>query len=143
MGCDIHFYIEFKDKKGDGWSVIGTDLEDWRDYMAFGILAGVRDHNVEPISQPRGHVDIGLETRIGKGFGSQIKHKYGWDWDYHSHSWLNLAELKAYDWDSDGYEDPGVKDTWVYKKLIPEMHNIAAKLGVTDEQIRIVFCFDS
>lgn len=97
MGCDISAAIERR--VDDRWTA-DQPLKLARNYHLFGILAGVRrDH--EPIAPPRGlpgdldpkscahphHKDPGGCCRGGADeFGD------------HTHSWLTLAELRAYDW---------------------------------------------
>jgi hypothetical protein len=78
-----------------------------RNYPLFGILAGVRYDDIEPVVHPvpRGiPMDASPEYRalaIGDG---------------HSHSWLTLAEVQAYDWDGPGinwpdWDDPTFRPT--------------------------------
>lgn len=147
MGCDIHFEVEIKTHKG--WQPVPTDVEGHRDYLCFGILAGVCNHDVAPIAEPKGHRGIGLEDppKPNASYWDEVPHKYNWGFGYHSHSWLNLSELLGYDWNQeygdDDSERDGLKDTWVYKSLIPTMQLIARERGLLPEEIRIVFCFDS
>lgn len=44
MGCDIHMYIEYADKKRENkyWMDFGGRINPGRNYTMFGILAGVR-----------------------------------------------------------------------------------------------------
>ena len=83
MGCDIHLHIEVKiDGK---WEHYGCpDIH--RNYLLFGVLAGVRNEEVIPVSYPKGLPnDI---TKITK------MHYYeNWKHDAHSHSWLNRGEI--------------------------------------------------
>jgi hypothetical protein len=64
MGCDIHLFIEHKDKRFERWSGFGGKINPGRDYGIFANLCGVRGWNeVEPISEPRGlPKDIGWEV---------------------------------------------------------------------------------
>lgn len=104
MGCDIHLYSEYRDKKGkwfsaDHFSVdpyIENELNyelvsiyDWRNYELFGTLANVRNYSDnECISDPRGlPCDMSLATKKGYEF---------WGCDAHSCSWLTAAEI--FDW---------------------------------------------
>lgn len=114
MGCDIHvhverkvdgvweivpeelapldsFYVNFILKKPE--SERKENDEYWnrhtwdpgRNYMLFGILAGVRNRSVTPISEPRG---------IPKDACKKIKNeKKRWGGDGHSHSYFTAAEL--------------------------------------------------
>jgi hypothetical protein len=54
MGCDIHLFVEkFIDNK---WRMFGSSgaFSIDRNYMLFGLLAGVRNRDIKPISLPRG-----------------------------------------------------------------------------------------
>lgn len=74
MGCDIHCNLEYRRNSQSNWYDIdlykrnkyfgqdGDEIEEFekvklyneRSYFLFGLLAGVRNHMVEPIKQPRG-----------------------------------------------------------------------------------------
>lgn len=58
MGCDGHFYIQYREKertntKYDWWNGFGSQFG-LRNYTLFGILAGVRDRNVKHSFIPKG-----------------------------------------------------------------------------------------
>ena len=119
MGCDIHLYVERKvDDKwitADKWtpdpyahegeeSRLIVDYDDrfygQRNYDLFAMLADVRNGRgfagcvtgagFNPISTPKGPPD---------DISPEVKRESDeWGVDGHSHSWLTLAELKAYDW---------------------------------------------
>ena len=106
MGCDIHLFTEIK-RKGTGWKnsdhwqynhFFDPEEQDGeremdvvpiyksRDYVLFGILAGVRVEENEIIDLPRGlPQDICAITS---------KEAIRWMPSAHSHSWLTLGELK-------------------------------------------------
>lgn len=92
MGCDIHFYVEQRQKDGS-WEVIGSRDSFYgdRNYLLFSILADVRNHReypVIPISEPKGFPD---------DVSSEIEEEdRGADW--HSRTWLSLSEILTYDW---------------------------------------------
>lgn len=118
MGCDIHFYVEVKDKDGvwkmtppleqideyDGEPIYGIPFEKriykGRNYDLFAILADVRNGygfagvntggGFNPISMPRG------VPRDASSDFLRIAEQYGCDG--HSHSWLDLQDLLTYDW---------------------------------------------
>jgi hypothetical protein len=81
---------------------IPRDLDPGRNYGLFAILAGVRNgcgtagakigEPTTPISEPRGIPEDASPAyrEIAEQWGS----------DGHSHSWLTLAELQRYDWDT-------------------------------------------
>jgi len=92
MGCDIHSYAERKDESG---KYVDLDFSpfDNRSYGTFGFLADVRNYSaVPPISQPRGLPD---------DVSSEVPERdETWGSDGHSHSWLSVAELVSFDYDS-------------------------------------------
>lgn len=114
MGCDIHAVIERRNERYDRGEWLNSgDPDIGRNYEMFAVLAGVRNYDgVTPIMEPRGLPAFAgwSESSVGE---SWIK----WDWegeverpcyeierqaerygvDGHSHSWLTLAEIKAYD----------------------------------------------
>lgn len=97
MGCDSHLYAE---KKIDGkWIVLESgavkhvyfdneEAQDWqcyRNYDLFGFLAGVRRHNIFPLSLPKGFpLDASKEVR-------QTYKR--WGPDAHTPSWYLLSDL--------------------------------------------------
>ena len=84
MGCDIHVHTEVKI---DGvWHHYGNP---WvaRNYALFGLMAGVRDGEQEPIVQPRGLPANATELTV---FCARK-----WGNDGHSHSWLGADEIEA------------------------------------------------
>ena len=81
MGADCHdFYIEQERFPGSWWFVgqVNTD----RDYIAFGLLAGVRREDLEHIP-PRGY-PTGLSYQTGEHASGD---------DCHSASWLTTDEM--------------------------------------------------
>lgn len=115
MGCDIHFYVETRNKKGnwksaDNWLFdnqggrqlygvinkkwINNSFYDARNYQFFAILAGVRNYDdITPIDSPRGVPDNASPEY------KEIVQLY--NHDGHSHSYFTVAELLAYDWTQD------------------------------------------
>lgn len=105
MGCDIHVYTEQFDTRDGQWYTNDNfrlnrfhgqydDEKEFqhesvyhgRNYQLFGILAGVRDSYVNPLSPPRGIPDDSCEF-IKKEFAY-------WGGDAHSASYFTLYELK-------------------------------------------------
>lgn len=111
MGCDIHFFTEYKrviggqpkwvsmdyfkhnpyfsseesDDEGPEFDVV--PLFGRRDYRLFSLLAGVRNYSkIKPISEPRG-MPLNACHIIEKECAR-------WDGDGHSHSFFTLYELK-------------------------------------------------
>lgn len=103
MGCDIHMYVEYRDDSTQNWvsgdlfRMINTssgpeynvvEIYNERNYSLFGILAGVRNMDYEPISYPKG---------LPKDTCEIIKKEYQkWIDDLHSASYLTLRELIDY-----------------------------------------------
>lgn len=87
MGCDIHLFTE---KKVNGkWTDQNTNLEVYRNYTLFSILADVRNYNnVIPISEPKG-----IPTDADEPFKNESDRM---DSDAHSHSYITLQELADY-----------------------------------------------
>lgn len=83
MGCDIHGFWEVKDHTGN-WIAFRT-INPGRNYMWFGIIAGVR-----------GGPDIGTASR---GVPDDASGAYKdmvdeWGVDLHSHTWLTSNEVQ-------------------------------------------------
>lgn len=113
MGCDIHIYCEYRNKATDmkwfncdwykrnlyykkfddnyiepKWECIHA--YDGRDYILFGILAGVRNKSNPIISEPRG-IPNDIHKQTKKEYNNAIKCMV-----YHSFSWLTIEELINY-----------------------------------------------
>ena len=82
MGCDIHVWLQEKPLHGTEWhDVLAEELPCRRDYLLFGVLAGVREEDV-PHPDPR-------------GWPYDLDGRRRWNNDYHTPSWLTLAEFRA------------------------------------------------
>jgi hypothetical protein len=136
MGTDIHCYAEVR--RDGRWEKIGRifpnpswrqedAIEDqpelgWylgpltdrpyirRNYPLFGMLAGVRYSEIEPIAKP---VPRGIPVDVSPGYRARVRERSGGQW----HSWLTLAELQAYDWDAPcgfwpDWDDPAFQPVW-------------------------------
>lgn len=162
MGCDIHLMVEKKvyhyddEKKENGkWVNIDKWIENedafrfdekdkmiipreerfysGRNYNLFSALAGVRSSsfiNTPPtISKPKG---------VPKDASSFYKREVRkWKGDGHSHSWLTLAELKAFDWSEYGKTCDEFR-----LETIPALEKCKSH-NTTDDEVRIVFFFDN
>lgn len=114
MGCDIHAVIERRrNTYGDHYRWLNSgDPDLGRNYELFAVLAGVRNYGgITPIAEPRGlpafrewkqdgderwiSWDHEADTEPPCGVVEEMAERYGVDG--HSHSWLTLAEIKAYD----------------------------------------------
>lgn len=128
MGCDIHAFVEYS-RKDDSrekkyWYGFGEEFHLSRDYLIFGLLAGVRV-DVQPIVEPRGipedagyaiierhtlyvveddkyHDESGniprsrAEKSVEKGYSKWFDkgHTRITVSDYHGHSWLTTKEYE-------------------------------------------------
>lgn len=127
MGCDIHLYAEkkidgkwmpFDEPVEDGENDKGKKQYAWRqrangrNYNLFGILANVRNGSgfagtdtgdgFVPISEPRGlpgDLSDAYKLMNRSDWENAPKESpYGWFGD-HSHSYLDISDMLAYDWD--------------------------------------------
>lgn len=118
MGCDIHAYVEYTSGRARGsedwWSNLTENFGD-RDYLWFGILAGVREgdaglyeprglpanlawrtkdaaflHVNDELAETDGYCSVEQATRWGD-YDPNTKTVPHPDW--HSHSWLTTEEL--------------------------------------------------
>lgn len=160
MGCDIHLYVERKvDGKwvsADMWKPDpDTDEEEGgprmiveradrfykgRNYDLFGMLANVRNGRgfagcvtgtgFEPISMPKGlPEDVSPEVKAESDC---------WNGDGHSHSWLTLAELKAYDWEGKKTEHLGHVDIVNFAVFERQGTPGSYSGGVTGQRVKYV-----
>lgn len=171
MGADIHCYIEYAQKsfKGDTvWFNFGSSINPGRDYMMFGVLAGVRTEN--PNIAPRGlPQDIAWRTADDayltisdaypeeQGYCSSEQaaaynrngHAYVTNDkgenirvehpDWHSHSWLTTDEFMSAIKTYKDRASPG-------RDLDPEYYAIHAAMQELEKRsagVRLVFWFDN
>lgn len=83
MGCDIHPFIEVRDKQTGLWVMLERP-DSHRNYAWFGVIAGVRSYEAPKISEPKGIPDDSSIVCARMLDDNQ---------DLHSHSYLTLAEL--------------------------------------------------
>lgn len=104
-----------------------------RNYNLFCALAGVRKsqfyNNPPIISNPKG-----LPKDASKVVRAESRR---WAGDGHSHSWVTLAEIKAFDWSEYGATCDSFRINTV-KKLedAKDSYN-------TDDEVRVIFWFDN
>ena len=134
MGCDIHAIIERRKVYpllGDAYAVWvnsgdpGID----RDYALFGVLAGVRAVEYEPISNKRGLPDDCCEEFVELA--------RAWARDAHNHGWVTLQELVDYP------PDKGEPISGTLRELIFLLGRVANAYGAEHDAIRLVFFFDN
>lgn len=130
MGCDIHVWMEVRDRPDQDWRKIPEIFKTWNDqptdepfgdrnYRFFSVLADVRNGRgfagvetgsyIEPLPDaPRGlPEDVTPE-------GKKLSDEYGVDG--HSQSWCTLRELIDYNW-SAPYSFTGVVTAEQYEAL--------------------------
>jgi len=113
MGCDIHFFVEVRQKDGkwksvdkwvkeDGYTHVDYNEEYYgnRNYDLFAILANVRNgRGFAGIKTGEGFNYIDEPRGIPSDVSPEVKECYHeWNGDGHSHSWFTLKELKAFNW---------------------------------------------
>ena len=102
MGTGISGWVEFRDAENDAvideirwFAVIDTSGILRRNYSLFGSLFGVRNRtSFTPSAAARG---LPVDTSPAVREDSQWEGSYG-------HTWINLAELEAIDWDETGFD---------------------------------------
>ena len=173
MGCDIHACIEYSPKKGrasaDGskyWFSFATINHIRRDYLLFGVLAGVRS-DFEPVVPRRGvpeDANWGLLEEYTLRVVEDAKDKnhectkeeagrWGNKWfdadhsrvinpDWHSASWVDAEELErallAYTEYGDTSGSPTVEAPRDMLAILSAMHILSQ-----DNEVRLVFWFDN
>jgi hypothetical protein len=182
MGADIHMYVEYRDKKHtkkaakadkkSPWFSYGDEINPGRNYIMFGILAGVRG-SYKGSFDPKGQVDdMGYaakdnaymfivdeprEKRIRDNYVSRedalryvsygrkiIDDKWVEHPDWHSHSWLTIKELeKAFKL----YEKYASKEWGEPIKVGIEYRALLASMKALEDdgnnEVRVVFWFDN
>jgi DNA-binding transcriptional ArsR family regulator len=136
MGCDIHCILQ-KRTKGVWHTVCAiSDIE--RNYTLFGILAGVRCDEYQPIDAPRG-IPKGVDHVIKPTRAGDECRVYFGDYDYwlgtHSYSWLTIREILKY-----------YAKNWCNEEIRLSLNyllNILAERITKKGVYRIVFGFDS
>lgn len=97
MGCDVHVYVEYS-KDGKHWRNL-TDNAGSRNYVMFGILAGVRVSDAQ-LFEPKGMPDGALSYATESGYWTNVapdEHPEYAEWD----NWTSRANADR--WVSGGY----------------------------------------
>lgn len=148
MGCDIHVFVERKvgnhwvrvseakgprhpyyDEAQDEKTKAYFDKPTWspgRNYWLFGVLAGVRANQFEPIIEPRG-VPEDLSKSVAKEFKK-------WEGDAHTEHYYTLPELLAARdtvVDIPCYLNVSEFKLWKKTGKIPDFYHHAAPRGAT------------
>ena len=136
MGCDIHAMMEAKRtfSWGTYWFNAGDPMID-RNYSLFGLLAGVRAVEVEPISPPRG-LPEGYRDGISEAASEEFRGWHeNWGTGAHSTSWVTLDELRQ--------SREILPDDEDLADLIRRMERVADEFDGDGSRVRLVFFFDS
>lgn len=159
MGCDIHCYIEYKDKNSSYWHDFGGRINPGRFYSIFASLAGVRNSgDIVPIAKPRGIPDdVSYEAewdrwvyiskvdgdnrcppesaerwvKEGCSIYKNDEKKFVSNPDHHSHSWVTPDEFES--------AINGNQYAVEYTAMLAAMRSLEAS-GMT---VRLVFWFDN
>lgn len=118
MGCDIHCFVEAKNKETGEWEFRGdAPSYDNRNYDTFAILANVRNGwGFAGVVTGQGFNSISMPRGVPADISSLVEEeRERWDGAGHSYSFFNLKELLAYDWDQ-GTEHQGIVNRWEYQE---------------------------
>lgn len=163
MGCDIHLYIEHKNKNEIYWSNFGGEINPGRNYGIFLKLCGVRNQGeINSMLKPKGlPEDISWKVRddntlfiddegakyegycskdiadkwVNNGYSQIVSERRVTHPDWHSHSWATSKELKNALETQEQQEY--VDSEWKMVLFILE------KFEMFGEESRIVFWFDN
>lgn len=142
MGCDIHAILQTKEYKNSKWNTVATGIIDIRNYTLFGLLAGIRDTTITPISYPKGlpeDIKVCIEDPNGYSDGWVYETDTNACLGCFGHSYLTLDEITAYtipeQEELELYLDSGINYLIDYMEGYQGLHLC--------EDIRIVFGFDT
>ena len=166
MGCDIHVYLEYKNRDQSGWN------KDWntlafdglfiqRDYTLFALMANVRNYdNITPVSEQKGiPSDINWATKNRYYLHIDSKHlDLAKKWVNSGQSTILDAEggrevregdfISSPDWHNASYMD--IKEVRAVNKRLPHgnasFKAVIGAMGALERagyESRIVFFFDN
>lgn len=118
MGCDIRIFVEYYNHRVGQWGK-PFEVEVNRNYDMFGILAGVRSLDYEPIDEPRG---VPADCKNWKSGDLPMY--------VHSHSFVYGEEVLARSKPSE-------------RRLLRVLRKIIKDSKLAPERVRFVFCFNS
>lgn len=135
MGTDIHIMLQ--SKMDDEWVTHGQ-LSNFRSYLIFGVLAGVRGCHLHagPIAEPRGFPEGFTWT---DGPYAEARSHEGIDMGYHDFTWLSVAEIMAYPGWDEVYDGAPARES--AKWFLDDLSEVVGRTPGVDH--RIVFGFDS
>lgn len=144
MGCDINMHSQIKNEEGK-WVWYDFNIFDDRNYTLYGILDGTRGTEFMPISCTKGFPENSedkLKPIDTYYYDDNNVTESGVYLGYAGVSYLNLTELKSFDWTQ---KIPGSPDSmnsmenWNFvKEVLPYLEACAEKFGGPDN-VRIVF----
>lgn len=169
MGCDIHAFVEYKRRAdSENWRSFGKEFRLDRNYLMFGLLAGVRV-DVTPVAEARGiPSDIGYSVReeytryvvkdedyhdepnhidrtraekwVADGSSTWFDKDHHWitDPDGHTHSWVTTKEYEKC-LSKYASEDTGGWSTADYKAILAVLQLFESE----GFEARLVFWFDN
>lgn len=157
MGCDIHLWIEGKDKKGN-WFVANPRFVDYsnptrvrdaeeydvgRNYTLFSALANIRNDNKIPFIQE----SRGLPHDVTEDVRYEADN---WDLDGHSFGWVSVQEMQKYFYEYKYSNDETLKYAGeVVSQLYFECFSLSQSIrddnynNLDIEDMRLVFWFDN
>jgi hypothetical protein len=105
MGCDIHCYVEYTNKKDDDatseWRSFLPRVNPGRDYLLFANIAGVRVDNINPVVELRGvPEDAGWRAKWDNYYIINDEDAERCE-DHDENRYVRLATAK--EWESYGY----------------------------------------
>ena len=168
MGCDIHEYVEIrpKEKSDHEWELYITPCLH-RNYLMFGVFAGVRGESV-PVIEPKGipkDISFGVEKDyvifvygeeetddpryctktqakewVISGCSQKLKDNYISNPDWHTPSWFSLKDIKRVQKRySEISEAEGCKGSVELNLLVSVMNHLEHQ----GYETRFVFWFDN
>ncbi len=139
MGCDIHFFIEYK--KDGKWHHAKRQHELPRDYSLFGLLAGVRDCTIATIG---GHTKP-LPNDLSENVAEYFKTHYTDELWLHSPNWLSLDEILKYKWTrkTKAWDGKDITYADMFSIFLDGAVAHMKKLKEEHEDVRCVFAFDN
>jgi hypothetical protein len=148
MGCDIHSLAERKSDSGHWVHVPGISPFGWRDYGVFAFLANVRNyHDIPALSEPRG-IPADASPPVASEYNRWREGAYSMGWLTHSMGWLSLAELQAFDYDTELSIPAGSNGEWderptTFREYLGENYFEDLQQLAGSGAERIVFWFDN
>lgn len=117
MGCDIHAYVEYS-KNGKHWRNL-TDNAGSRNYVMFGVLAGVRVADAK-LFDPKGMPEGELSFTTAGDYWLNVAPESNPDWA-DGDGWTSLENARR--WVESGYSVPDYRDETLKRVSGPDWHS--------------------